>query len=893
MRAKKSIHTGKGSGKKKRLLGKRKTRLTQNNQKTRRRKTEQFHSHIAAILEATVDFIGYADAKTKQILYINKAGRKMVGIGEREDVTKLKVSDIHPGWTNRMFSDEIFPAAMREDVWYGECAFLRKNGLEIPVLMALMAHKNKKGEVKTFSTISRDISERIRMEEELKAFAKALEERVRERTSALEKANKELQRENKLRKETEKALKESEHFYRTLIENAPDAIFLMDNDLQVIACNKQVAIMHGFESPEEFIGKTVSDLVGPDGSLRLQRGWREIMETGSLRNAEFKGKKKDGERFPAEINVNLLRDSEGNPTSQIAIVRDVTKQKRTSEGLSWLSAAVNQSINVIYITDTNGQIEYVNSSFENITGYSSTEAIGQNPRILKSGEASVSVYKELWNTILAGKTWRGTLKNKKKNGQYYYCDSVISPIRNEKGQITHFLNVQEDITEKVELRKDASFAASYATFDGLTGLYNRTRFMELLEEWIDRAKAHNYMGAMLLIDIDRFRQINDTYGSKTGDDLLKRIADFLKDSIAEIDMQFFLKASDREVMESLLCRMGGDEFAVFLPSRTECEVTESADEIRKKLESFQFWDWTGHITISVGIVMYPMHGVTLYDLLKKVDAAIFSAKELGRNRVRLYQPEDMVLEKMHAGLEWKGRIQKAIRDNRIESWYQPILELKTDTIKHYEALVRMRSEDMSIVQPGEFLSTAETLGLIMDIDRVVIEKTLQYKQKLIKEGIDFYFSLNLSAKDLDDRGFKKFLMEKVTALQEDAGYLIFEITETTAVHELDTAVKFIRELKTTGCKFSLDDFGVGFTSFRYLQEMDLDYIKIDGTFITKLTESRNDRLFVKSMVDVAHGLGMETVAEFVETRETIEVLRELGVDYAQGYFIGKPAPEIL
>lgn len=554
---------------------------------------------------------------------------------------------------------------------------------------------------------------------------------------------------------------------------------------------------------------------------------------------------------------------------------------------------VEHSVNIIFITDAKGNIEYVNPTFEIITGFSKEEAIGQNSRILKSGEASGQVYEELWNTILAGKTWKGAFKNKKKNGQYYYCESSISPIRDEKNQITNFLCVQEDITEKLELKKDAGLAAYYATFDGLTGLYNRTRFMELIEEWISQAVAFKYNGALLLIDIDRFRQINDTYGNKVGDDLLKRIADFLKDCVAEIDMRLFLKTPDREVMEGILCRMGGDEFAVFLPSRTEQEAMMTADEIRKKLESFQFGDWTGHITISVGIVMYPMHGSTLYDLLKKADAAVFSAKELGRNRALLYQPEDMVLEQMHARLEWKGRIQKAIRDNRIKTWYQPILDMKKDTIEHYEVLVRMRNEDMSIVQPGEFINVAESLGLIMDIDRVVIERTLRFMRQLLKQEKYLYFSINLSAKDLDDIKFKQFLKEKVTELKDDAIRLIFEITETTAVCDLDKAVKFIRELKITGCKFSLDDFGVGFTSFKYLQEMELNYIKIDGSFIKKLPESSNDRLFVKSMVDVSHGLGIKTVAEFVENGKIVEVLKELGVDYAQGYFIGKPAPDVL
>jgi EAL domain-containing protein (putative c-di-GMP-specific phosphodiesterase class I) len=218
--------------------------------------------------------------------------------------------------------------------------------------------------------------------------------------------------------------------------------------------------------------------------------------------------------------------------------------------------------------------------------------------------------------------------------------------------------------------------------------------------------------------------------------------------------------------------------------------------------------------------------------------------------------------------------------------------LKNGTIRHYETLVRMIDKEGSVVPPGMFIDTAEALGLIRDIDRIIIEKTMKYWSKLLKEGKQFYFSINLSAKDLDDREFLEFLKNKVMEVPTYGERPVLEITETAAVHDPSRAVKFIRELKSIGCKFSLDDFGVGFTSFRYLKEMEVDYIKIDGSFIKMLAESQNDRLFVKSMVDVAQGMGIKTVAEFVENEPTIKILRELGVDYAQGYFIGKPAPEV-
>lgn len=570
----------------------------------------------------------------------------------------------------------------------------------------------------------------------------------------------------------------------------------------------------------------------------------------------------------------------------------ITNRTQDNEKIKMFFAVFEHNINTVFITDIKGNIEFVNPMFEKVTGYSREEVVGQSPSMLDSGETAEVVFEELLKTVRTGKTWRGMFKNKKKDGQFYWCESIISPIRNEEGQITHFLSIQEDVTEKMKLKEDANLLTSYASFDGLTGLYNRTRFMELLEGWIIQAKARNYTGAILLIDIDRFRLINDTYGNKAGDELLKRMAEYLKDVTSDIDIQYF-RTFGKEIMESILCRMGGDEFAVFLPSRNEKETLETADEIRRSLESFQFENWAGHITVSVGIVLYPAHGATLYDLFKKVDAAVFSAKELGRNRSRLYQDEDLVLEKMHSRVEWKGRIQNALREDRFVPWFQPLLDLKNDTIYHYEALVRMRNENGEIVPPGAFIDTAEAVGIIRDIDKVVITKAMRLQAMLKKQGRRVCFSMNLSGKDLGEKELLDFLKDSMCETSSDPECLNFEITETAAVHDLNRAVRFIRDLRALGCKFSLDDFGVGFTSFKYLKEMEVDYIKIDGSFIRKLAESKSDRLFVKAMVDVAHGLGVRTVAEFVENKETVRILKDYGVDYAQGYFIGKPATEVL
>ncbi|MEK7290143.1 MAG: bifunctional diguanylate cyclase/phosphodiesterase, partial [Planctomycetota bacterium] len=335
-----------------------------------------------------------------------------------------------------------------------------------------------------------------------------------------------------------------------------------------------------------------------------------------------------------------------------------------------------------------------------------------------------------------------------------------------------------------------------------------------------------------------------------------------------------------------------NEFAVFLPACNENDGMEVAEEIRKMLEKHRFVEISSHLTASIGMALFPKDGNTVKELVTKADASLSYAKELGGNRIHTYHGEDLVLEKIHTRMEWKGKIQDAIREERLEPWFQPILDLKDNQIHHFESLARMRGTNGEIIYPCSFIDTAEVFALITDIDRIIIKKVILNQLNLCKGGKSLVHSINLSILDLEDKKFLQFLRTEISSNSIDPKRLIFEITETAAVRNLDLAVNFIRELRAMGCSFSLDDFGAGFTSFRYLKEMEVDYIKIDGSLIRKLAENKHDRLFVKAIVDVAKGMGIKTVAEFVENKETVEIIREYGIDYAQGYYIGKPSPVV-
>ncbi len=630
-------------------------------------------------------------------------------------------------------------------------------------------------------------------------------------------------------------------------------------------------------TPQEF-GATYEaflNFVHPDDREFVKKYVNEALYERKRYSIDHRIVRPDGAERIVHEQAEVTFDETSRAVQMVGTVHDITEQKKAEMEIRKLSTVIEQSINIVFTTDIKGDIEYVNPMFESVTGWSKHEVIGKNPRILASGLTTKAQYKELWDTILAGKIFRYAFQNKKKNGQLYWANGLISPIKNRAGGITHFLAIQEDITEKKKAEERVEYLAVY---DELTGLYNRVRFMELTDKWIDDAKSSDRRSALLLIDIDEFKSINAIYGHNIGDEFLRHAAGLLKNSMEDIHR------------EGVLAHLGGDEFAVFITDIGEKDAVNIAEVVRRKIEGLYFTPLTTRFTASIGIALYPEHGAAVRELLSRADIAMYRAKASGRNRCHLYQPEDHDLEKIHSRLREKELIQNALNQDRFEPWFQPILDLKGNKIHHCEALARMRGEDGAILLPGAFIDTAEIFGLVGAIDRIIIEKTMRLQAAMSSQGSSLSFGMNLSGKDLEDGEILFFMRDKIRETGADPGRLIFEITETAAIHDMDKAVKFIKALKSIGCHFSLDDFGVGFTSFIYLREMGVDYIKIDGSFIKRLHKDENDRLFVKAIVDVAKGMGIKTVAEFVENEEIIELLRNIGVDYAQGYAIGKPAP---
>ncbi|MBI5453961.1 MAG: diguanylate cyclase, partial [Deltaproteobacteria bacterium] len=429
---------------------------------------------------------------------------------------------------------------------------------------------------------------------------------------------------------------------------------------------------------------------------------------------------------------------------------EINERKRAEQEVRKLSAIIEQSANVVFVTDAGGLIQFVNPMFEKITGYNGSEAIGRTPWDLLTDTELRDDTRHIWESVLQGKAWSGVLKKEKKDGLEYWVESVITPLRNESDEITGYLAVQEDVTEKRQASARIKYLAQY---DPVTGLLNRARFFSRLEETLSYNRAPGCAYSLLVANIDRFKLINDAYGHNTGDEVLKSVARLLLTLFESISL-----ARPERAGEALMSRLGADEFAVFFSCTGKDEAASIAERIRAGAETMSA-SIPERITLSIGGAFYPEHSEDSTGLLTKADAALFRAKTLGRNRFHFFQAEDRDLENMHIKLAWKNRIVSAIEDDRFQPWFQPIMDLKSNSVNHFEVLARMQDETGKIVLPSRFIEIAETFGIINHIDRMIIDKAFRIKDLRPPDGMTF--SMNISGKNLGDNDFLSFLKGRI------------------------------------------------------------------------------------------------------------------------------------
>jgi diguanylate cyclase (GGDEF)-like protein/PAS domain S-box-containing protein len=627
-----------------------------------------------------------------------------------------------------------------------------------------------------------------------------------------------------------------------------------------------------------------SRMIHQEDLARVQAGLRNHLAGDTeVFESVHRVQRRDGEWRWIECRVKGLNDEHGRLRRLVGVENDITERKIYEEALfrEKESAQITlQSIgDGVATTDAEGRVEYLNPVAEELTGWAVEDSLGRPLEEIFRGfheetceplENPLAMAMERNRSI---KSVRPTLLIR-RDGNELYVESTASPIRNDRGEVSGGALVFHDVSESRELNRRLSYHASH---DVLTGLVNRREFENRLDRALKSARARESSYALLYLDLDRFKIINDTCGHQAGDALLGQLGALLKSRIRWRDC---------------LSRLGGDEFGVLLESCSLDEAMRSADSLVTAIDEFKFsWeDRSFKLTVSVGVVPITSDNEDVATILNAADAACQAAKEAGRNRVHSFEANDIELMRRRREIQWAARINNALEENRFELFRQTILPLQeTEQGEHYELLLRMRDESGSLVAPDLFISAAERYGIMPNVDRWVVENALRW---LVSEADErerlSMCSINLSGQSLADDKFLPFVIEQFHRSGLDATQICFEITETSAIASYAQASRFINALKELGCLFALDDFGTGLSSFGYLKHFPVDFLKIDGSFVKEILHDPIDREMVRSINEIGHLTNKKTIAEFAENEEIITMLKGMGIDYAQGYGVSEP-----
>jgi len=681
----------------------------------------------------------------------------------------------------------------------------------------------------------------------------------------------------------EERLRTSEARYRGLFENVVDGVYIASREGEIITANPALVEMLGFSSVEDLkaVGQTTMLYVNP---IDRERVFARLEAQGVVKNFEYRLRRKDGAEIVVLENSRAIRDDKGNVIAHEGTITDITDRKRAETRVfeeKERAQVTLQSIgDGVITTDADGNVDYINPVAQDLTGWDMRSARGtpvvelmmivnehtratcENPVVRCLKEGRVITLPD--NSVLIT-----------KNGDEVPIQDSAAPIRDRIGNIIGSVMVFHDVSKESRLFRQLSYQASH---DTLTGLINRREFENRLGVALDAIKGNNEeTHALLYVDLDQFKVVNDTFGHTAGDALLRQLSEQIQGSIRSTD---------------ILARLGGDEFGILLERCSEERAIEVAESIRGSIEGYRF-EWQDSFTTvrcSIGVVLVNSENADVASLMSSADVACYSAKDMGRNQVHFYRDSDASLR--HEEMKWVSRITSAVEDDRFELFFQPIIGIGKDSGErrgHYELLLRMRDEDGELVSPDQFIPAAERYNLMSTLDRWVIHEALSKLADRSEVGdAKFTLAINLSGTSLSEDRFLDFVKDELEAQKLPKGAICFEITETAAISNLSRVVHFMRALKELGCKFSLDDFGSGLSSFTYLKNLPVDYLKIDGHFISNVAEDSVDESMVKAIHEVGSAMGIETIAERVETREVLDKLGALGVEFAQGYYIARP-----
>jgi diguanylate cyclase (GGDEF)-like protein/PAS domain S-box-containing protein len=679
------------------------------------------------------------------------------------------------------------------------------------------------------------------------------------------------------------ALADIEERDRLVTNTANDGLWDYDVRRNTMYFSPRWRAMLGYASDEDVPEWRL--LVHPDDLAHVQTQLHEHLEGRTeMFESVHRMRHANGEWRWILSRVQGKLDENKRLKRLVGVETDVTERKLYEEALfrEKESAQITlQSIgDGVVTTDAEARVQYLNPVASELTGWRLDDAVGRSIDEIFRGFHEETC-EPIENPVGVAMRRNRPIKSVRpallirRDGNELYIESTAAPIRDAFGNVTGGVLVFHDVSESRELNRRLSYAASH---DVLTELVNRREFEQRLERALKSAKARETSYAVLYLDLDQFKIINDACGHNAGDELLKQVGSLLKAKIRWRDT---------------LARLGGDEFGVLLESCTMDEALRTAETLRQNIAEFRFnWDdRTFRLGVSIGVVPITAATDDVASLLSAADSACAAAKEAGRNRVYNYQEDDIDLMKRRKEMQWAARISNALDANRFELFRQTIQPLQDDAEpgEHYELLIRMRDEQGHLVAPGLFIAAAERYGLMTAIDRWVIEQAFAWlvSQADERERLSLC-AINLSGQSLADEKFLPFVIEQFKRSGLSGSRICFEITETAAIASYSQANRFIHALKELGCRFALDDFGTGLSSFGYLKHFPVDFLKIDGSFVKEILHDPIDREMVRSINEIGHLTGKRTIAEFAENAELITMLRGMGIDYAQGYGVSEP-----
>ena len=672
---------------------------------------------------------------------------------------------------------------------------------------------------------------------------------------------------------------------RRLVDQLEQRGRLMDlvHDAIIVREPASGRISYWNRGAEELYGYVAAEACGRNCDLLLGTEFPEPREAISrvlLERGRWEGELwqvgKHGQRILVSSRQALQRDDRGGPVAVIELNSDITQQRQVEDAQRRLAAMVEHSDDAVLGVTSDGIITEWNRGAERLYGYSKTEAIGRNVQMLVPSELFAEG-QEMLGRVFGGQALvQYETVRIRKDASRVNVSVTVSPVRDRHGTIVAALSIGRDITEKKRFEGQLQHLADH---DHLTGLFNRRRFEEELRREIARAHRYDTDGSVLAIDIDHFKYVNDSLGHAAGDDLIATLANTLRTRLRETDV---------------IARIGGDEFAVILPGVDERQASVVANELLDAVRAasrIELPRTVQQITASIGVAPFGhVAELTSDDLLVEADIAMYDAKEAGRDGMAIYSSTEGREGRMKARLTWTDRIRHALAEDRFVLHAQPILALNGDPAPRHELLLRMVGDGGELIPPALFLYIAERMDLIQDIDQWVLHHATRLLAREQRASRNLVLEVNLSGKSIGDPRLPDIIADELNATSADGSGLCIEVTETAAIVNIDRAKRCAAQLAELGCQFALDDFGAGFASFYYLKHLPFDYIKIDGEYIRGIRESVTDQLVVKSLVDIAHGLGKRTIAEFVTDGETLALLREYQIDYAQGFHISHSRP---